>query len=216
MAAAQRPVLFSSSSGYRAPLDRDLRGGAVDLLQILGRELDRSRPDVLVQALQLPGAGIGTIHGFWASSQASAICAGVAFFRSAMVRSRSTRAWFAFRASGVKRGTMLRKSDLSNVVFSSIFPVRKPLPRGLKGTNPIPSSSSVGSSFLFRASPPQRVFALDGGDRLDRVGAADRLHSCFRKAEVLHLAFPNQVLHRSCHVFDRHVRVDAVLIVTGR
>ena len=31
-----------------------------------------------------------------------------------------------FRASGVKRGTMLRKSDLSNVVFSSIFPVRNP------------------------------------------------------------------------------------------
>ena len=41
---------------------------------------------------------------------------------------------------------MLRKSDLSNVVFSSIFPVRKPLPRGLNGTNPIPSSSSVGSN----------------------------------------------------------------------
>ena len=28
--------------------------------------------------------GIGTIHGFWASSHASAICAGVAFFRSAI------------------------------------------------------------------------------------------------------------------------------------
>ena len=27
--------------------------------------------------------GIGTIHGFWASSQASAICAGVAPFRRA-------------------------------------------------------------------------------------------------------------------------------------
>src|ERR1700730_17877422 len=25
--------------------------------------------------------GIGTIHGFWVSSQASAICAGIAFFR---------------------------------------------------------------------------------------------------------------------------------------
>ena len=33
---------------------------------------------------------------------------------------------------------------LSNVVFSSIFPVRKPLPSGLNGTKPIPSSSSVG------------------------------------------------------------------------
>ena len=48
------------------------------------------------------------------------------------------------RASGVKRGTMLRKSVLSKVVFSSILPVRKPLPSGLNGTKPIPSSSSVG------------------------------------------------------------------------
>src|SRR2546421_5845830 len=41
---------------------------------------------------------------------------------------------------------MLRKSELTNVVLSSIVPVRKPLPRGLNGTNPMPSSSRVGSS----------------------------------------------------------------------
>src|SRR2546425_2368271 len=41
---------------------------------------------------------------------------------------------------------MLRKSELTNVVVSSIVPVRKPLPRGLNGTNPMPSSSRVGSS----------------------------------------------------------------------
>ena len=56
----------------------------------------------------------------------------------------STTAWFAFRFSGLKRGTVLRKSLESNVVVSSIFPVRKPLPNGLKGTKPIPSSWSVG------------------------------------------------------------------------
>src|SRR5881296_1905354 len=39
---------------------------------------------------------------------------------------------------------MLRKSVLSNFVSSLIFPVRKPFPRGLNGTNPIPSSSRVG------------------------------------------------------------------------
>jgi len=44
----------------------------------------------------------------------------------------------------VKRGRVLRKSELSNFAFSSILPVRKPLPSGLYGTNPIPSSSSVG------------------------------------------------------------------------
>ena len=38
------------------------------------------------------------------------------------------------------------------------------------------------------------------------------LHSCFRKSEVLHLPFPNQFLYRSCHIFDRHARVDTVLI----
>jgi hypothetical protein len=89
--------------------------------------------------------GIGTIHGFCASSHASAICAGVAFFRSANFVSHSTNVRFAFRFSAVKRGTTLRKSELSNVVVSSIFPVRKPLPRGLKGTNPIPVHESRGA-----------------------------------------------------------------------
>jgi DNA-binding transcriptional LysR family regulator len=38
----------------------------------------------------------------------------------------------------------LRKSPGAKEVASSIFPVRKPLPSGLKGTKPMPSSSSVG------------------------------------------------------------------------
>ncbi len=89
---------------------------------------------------------MGTIQGFWARSHASAICAGVACFRLATSPSTSTSAWFALRAAGVKRGTMLRKSLFSNVVFSSIFPVRRPFPSGLNGTNPMPSSSSAGRS----------------------------------------------------------------------
>jgi len=35
-----------------------------------------------------------------------------------------------FFCASVKRARMLRKSELSNVVFSSIFPVGKPLPKG--------------------------------------------------------------------------------------
>src|SRR6202042_1990703 len=46
----------------------------------------------------------------------------------------------------VKRGEMLRKSVGSNVVFVSILPVRKPAPRGLNGTKPMPSSSHVAST----------------------------------------------------------------------
>src|SRR5438552_1674743 len=39
---------------------------------------------------------------------------------------------------------VLRKSVLSKVVFSSILPVRKPFPSGLKGTKPTPRSSRIG------------------------------------------------------------------------
>src|SRR6266478_4468964 len=43
--------------------------------------------------------------------------------------------------------------------------------------------------------------------------ATNRLHACFRQAEVLHPTLLNQLLHRSGNIFDGHVRVDAVLVV---
>ena len=156
--------------------------------------------------------GMGTIQGFWASSQASAICAGVALFRAAIVRSRSTRARFALRASGVKRGTMLRKSELSNVVFSSISPGEEAFAQRAEGNEPDAELLERRQELLLRLAPPQRVFALHRGDRLDRVCAADRLHARLGQAEVLHLAFANQLLDRAGDIFDRHVGVDAVLI----
>jgi hypothetical protein len=66
--------------------------------------------------------------------------------------------------------------------------------------------------FPFGPSRPQRVFALDCGDRLDCVCAADRLRACFGKAKVFYLAFPNQIFYRTRHVINGHFRVDPVLI----
>src|SRR2546423_13071661 len=66
--------------------------------------------------------------------------------------------------------------------------------------------------FLLRGSRPQRVLALEGCERLDCMCATDRLHACFGHAEVLDLARLNQFLHRARHVFNRHLRVNPVLI----
>src|SRR5208283_3178801 len=66
--------------------------------------------------------------------------------------------------------------------------------------------------FLLRGSRPQRVFALEGRERLNGMGATNGFHAGFRKAEVLHLACLNQFLHRSRDVFDGHVRVNPMLI----
>ena len=76
----------------------------------------------------------------------------------------------------------------------------------------MPSSSRVGSNSVLRAAPPQRVLALDGGDRLHGMRAADRLHAGLGEAEVLDLALGDQLLDRAGDLFDRHVRVDAVLV----
>jgi len=68
---------------------------------------------------------------------------------------------------------MLRKSSFANVVLSSMAPVRKPLPSGLKGTKP--KLFERRKDLVFRFAPPQRVLALQRRDRLNGVGAADRL-----------------------------------------
>ena len=121
---------------------------------------------------------------------------GVAPLRAAKASAtRRTPGWPS-RFSAVKRGTMFRKSRLSNVVASSILPVRKPFPSGLKGTKPMPSSSSVGEHLRFGLAEPQRVLALQGRHRLHRVGATDGLRAGFGQPEVLHLAFLDQLLAR--------------------
>src|SRR2546422_8395475 len=70
---AQRPVIFSSSSGYRAPCTAIFEAA----LSISRRSSDVSSttaaPMFSTRRSTLRVPGIGTIHGFWASSQASAI-----------------------------------------------------------------------------------------------------------------------------------------------
>ena len=112
----------------------------------------------------------------------------------------------------VNRGRLLRMSPSANEVCWSIAPVRKPLPSGLNGTNPMPSSISVGRISLLGLAPPQRVLALQRGDRLHGVGAADASHAGLGQAEVLDLAGLDEFLHRAGDVLDRHVGVDAVLV----
>src|SRR5438034_8132289 len=57
IASETRP--FFKGFGVSRPLHRDLRGSALDVAQIVGRELDGSGSDVLLQAMQLRGTRDG-------------------------------------------------------------------------------------------------------------------------------------------------------------
>src|SRR5262249_21761941 len=59
---------------------------------------------------------------------------------------------------------------------------------------------------------PQGIFALQGSDRLDRVGAAECRGTSFRQAEVPDLPLLYQVLHGSGNFFDGNVGINAMLI----
>ena len=75
--------------------------------------------------------GIGTIHGFCASSQASAICAGVAFFCLPMAVEQIDEGLVGLAGLGREARQRAAEVVLSKLVLSSILPVRKPLPSGL-------------------------------------------------------------------------------------
>jgi hypothetical protein len=124
----------------------------------------------------------------------------------------SIRAWFAFRASAVKRGFEVRKSPLVNVVFSSIVPVRNPRPSGPERDEADSELGERGHHLVLGLAPPDRILALQRRDGLHGVGAADRARARLGKAEVSDLAFSDQVPDGPRHVLDRHGRVDAVLV----
>lgn len=49
-------------------------------------------------------------------------------------------------------------------------------------------------------------------DRLHRVSSPNGLRTGFRQAEILYFPFADQWLHRTGHLLDRHLGIDAVLI----
>ena len=105
------PDHFLQMLGIAGTLHINLRNRAFDIAQIDGRQLDARAADSLrTTGLAFVVPGIGTIHGLCASSQASAICAGVIFFCLAISPSTSTRPMFALRFSSENRGTTLRTS----------------------------------------------------------------------------------------------------------
>ena len=140
--------------------------------------------------------GIGTIHGFCASTHASAICAGVAPFCSATRSSRSTNARFAARASASKRGTVLRKSVLVEGRVLVDLPGQEALAERAERHEADPELLERRQDRVLGLAPPERVLALQRGDGLDGVRAADRLHARLGEAEVLDLALPRSAPSR--------------------
>ena len=156
--------------------------------------------------------GMGTIHGFCAISQASAICAGVACFRSAQRFTSATSCRLCGRFSGEKRDSMPRMSPSAKRVFASIAPVRKPHAERAPRHEADAQLLAERDHLVFRPAPQHRIFVLNGGDGQSGMRPAQRLQAHFGQAPMQDLALRHQVLDRAGDVLDRDLRVDAVLV----
>ncbi len=66
--------------------------------------------------------------------------------------------------------------------------------------------------FFRFGSVEQRIFVLHGGDRMNRVGTADRLRVRLGETQRAHLALLDRARHGADGVLDRHGRIDAMQI----
>ena len=126
-------------------LHRDLASSPCNCSEVRSRQRHRSRAEIFLEPVQLGGAGDRHDPRLLRQQPGQRDLRRRRLLRCGDLAEQIDQRLIGLaRASAEKRGTMLRKSLLSNVVLSLIAPVRKPLPSGLKGTKPMPSSSSVG------------------------------------------------------------------------
>ena len=161
------------------------------------------------ESLVVPG--IGTIQGFLASSHAESYLRGSGFLLLCELChyiDECLIGFAVFLAESRDDG-----AEVGAVEFGGCIDLasEKAFAERAEGTKPIPSSSSVGITDV-RLAPEEGVFALQYGDGLYGMCAADCPCACFGEAGVFHLACLNQVLDCSGRSLHRSVGSDAMLV----
>jgi hypothetical protein len=200
---------------FRIPrsLDRDPRSGAVDVAEVVRRELEVDRPDVLFEATpfgrardrddpRLPGQQPREGH--------------LTGCRLPAPRDRLQKVHQRLIRLPVLRGEARHAvSEIGAVERRRLVdpPREEPLPQGTERHQADAELLQRWQQLPFGLAVPQGVLALNGGDRLHGMCAADGAGGRFGEAEVPDLALRDQVLHRARDILDRDVGVDPVLVV---
>src|SRR5271166_1666050 len=194
------------------PLHRDFGDGALDLMQILRGQLDCDGRDVLLEARKLRRAGNRRDPRLLGEKPSERDLR-----RSRLLAKRDLTETIDEGAVRLARLGREARHDVAEIVLVE----RRALVDGAREeTFPERTERDKAYAKLFQRrydfllwlAPPQRIFALKRRHPLHRVRATDCLGAGLGKAEVLDLASADKVLHRARDIFDRHVRIDAVLI----
>src|SRR5438874_9581680 len=68
-------------------------------------------------------------------------------------------------------------------------------------------------NFVFRIACPKRIFGLQRSNRMYLMRAPYGRGRRFRQSQIADLSRPHQFRHSANRFFDRHLRIDAMLVV---
>ena len=183
--------------GVAVAFGLDLGRRLIDLARSSSVSSTSAAPIFSSRRCSLVVPGIGTMYGRWASSQASATCAGRRALLVGDALRRSTNAWFFSIASGWKRGDV-RAEVVRGSSVSLDGAGQEALAERAIGHEADPELvAGVEDAVRLGRAPPERIFVLKRGDRLDRMRAAKRLHARLGQAEMPDLALGDQVADRT-------------------
>ena len=148
--------------------------------------------------------GIGTIHGRFASSQASASCPGVQPF-AAIASIRSTSATLCSRFRSWKRGHRCRASLVERSEVAPDPAGEHPAPERSVGQEADAELLKEVEGFVLEAALEKRVLALQRRDRSGCSGSPDVLGRRLGEADVADLSLDHEFVHRADGLLDRGV-----------
>ncbi len=156
--------------------------------------------------------GMGTIQGRWASSQASAIWAGV----TPLLAARSPQHLHQAQVGGTGLLGKARHYAAKIVRLEAGIgldgPGQKALAKRAERHETYPQLVEQRQDRLLGLTPPEGIFALQRRHRLHLVGTADGIDAGLGQTEVAHFPLADQILYCAGHLFHRHLGIDAVLI----
>src|SRR6185295_4078102 len=164
--------------GVPSPLHRDLGRGAIDVAEIALGELDGGRRDVLLQAMLLRGARYRHDPGLLGEEPSERDLGG----RRALALSDAAEQidQRPVRLPGLRGEAGDGVAEVGAVERGVLVDLAREeaLAQRAEGNETNSQLLQGRDDLRLGFSPPKRVFALQGGDGLDGVRAADGLHAC--------------------------------------
>ena len=184
----------------------------MDVVEIVGGELDGGGAEVFFVAVELGGAGDGDDPGFLGEKPGEGDLGGGGLEAGGDLGEEVDEGLVGFAVFfGESWGDVAEIGFVEGGVGVD-GAGEEAFAEGAEGDEADAEFFEGGEDFVFGFAPPEGEFGLECGDGLDGEGAADGLGGGFGEAEVIDLALGDEVFDGARDVFDRDVRIDAMLV----